>query len=154
MAEASSSVMCKNHALEGQHFTDVYSLREIQGQVVEEEGACFPFYTSQISVFLIFKATRLSLYSLHNFIIIDMFQIVSIYKKVLEIQMSHKTMNLYKGKKDEQSKSMFVIQLLQEIDIREWLPLHEYIHHGMIIISGFFFVGSKFRGDSAESCFS
>lgn len=70
--------------------------------------------------------------------IIDMFQIVSIYEKVLEIQMSHKTMNLYKGKKDEQSKSMFVIQLLQEIDIREWLPLHEYIYHGMIIISGFF----------------
>lgn len=33
--------------------------------------------------------------------------------------MSNKTMNLYKKKEDEKSKTMFVIQLLEETDIRK-----------------------------------
>lgn len=46
-------------------------------------------------------------------------------------------MNLYKKKEDEKSKTMFVIQQLEETDIRKWLSLHEHMPHGMIIISGF-----------------
>lgn len=36
MAEASALAMCENYVLGAQHFADVYSLREIQGQVTEE----------------------------------------------------------------------------------------------------------------------